>query len=234
MNRAKDNFLLKKEISPLLDTLSDSLAGKLFKSILHYVCSSKIDDITDADSIKQGEANMLFSMIRNTIDDNEARYEEILIAKRNAGHNGGIRSGEVRRELSVEANEADASNRSKRSKTKQTKQNEHDTVTDTDTVTVTDTGVGVSIHTPAENESYQRARYLEFKEWMRQNTPYCNDKSHFTSSTITEDEFGRLMDKYTPTQIAETLASLEASKSRAKYVNLYLTLRKWMKKDYSQ
>lgn len=77
----KDNFLLKKTQIEVFKELSNEDAGKLIKGIFNYV--------NNGDSELTGYLNVIFIPIKNEIDKNEERYEEVCKKNRENGRLGG-------------------------------------------------------------------------------------------------------------------------------------------------
>jgi hypothetical protein len=83
--------------------------------------------------------------------------------------------------------------------------------------------------TPACSDS-PKDDYIKFREWMKDNAPFCDNEAHFKSSHITEEELTKLKRKYTGQQIADTILQIEnRTDLRKRYSNLYLTVNNWLK-----
>lgn len=100
MAEGKKSFVLYCDMKHTVELLDDTLAGKLFKHLLRYVNDE--DPETDDILVKIAFEPMKQQLKRDLKD------WEITRAKRSeAGHLGGIKSGESRKN---KANEANASN----------------------------------------------------------------------------------------------------------------------------
>lgn len=81
----KDNFLLKKSSIEVFESLSDEDAGKLIKGILRYV--------NDKEMELTGYLRTVFIPIKQEIDSNEKKYEEICNMRKEIGKLGGAPKG---------------------------------------------------------------------------------------------------------------------------------------------
>ena len=106
-SNSKKSFVLYHDIRTPLELLDDCERGKLFLAILNYSEFGTLPDFG-------GALQMAFAFIRAALDRDADKWEDVRQKRAEAGKQGGIKSGESRRE----ANEANAS------KSKQTKQNE--------------------------------------------------------------------------------------------------------------
>lgn len=79
----KESFVLYTSYTDQIDSLADTDAGMLFKTILHYV-----RDGVDL-AILTGEAKMAFSFIRYNLDLDARKWEEKRQKRQEAGRNGG-------------------------------------------------------------------------------------------------------------------------------------------------
>ena len=77
----KDNFLLKKSQIDVFKGLSNEDAGLLIKGIFDYV--------NDGESGLDGYLKVIFIPIKNEIDKNEERYDEVCKKNKNNGKLGG-------------------------------------------------------------------------------------------------------------------------------------------------
>ena len=88
-----------------------------------------------------------------------------------------------------------------------------------------------STHETSESQILD-PNYEKFLCWMAENAPYCGDKENFPHQ-ITQEEFLKLRDKYTGTEIAFIIEQIENRKDlRKRYSNLYRTVLNWAKREY--
>ena len=131
MADSKNSFVVYTDIKETLDDLSDSEVAALFRGMVDY-------QVTGEDPNFSGTLKYIFIPIRQQMDRNNTKWEQKKAVRAEAGRQGGIRSGEVRRaKAEAEANEANAS---------QSKQNEaneaNEAVTVNGTVNVNVNGNG--------------------------------------------------------------------------------------------
>ena len=105
----KNSFVVYTGIKETLDDLTDEQVAALFRGMIDY-------QITGEDPDFSGVLKYIFIPIRQQMDRDNAKWQRKKARRAEAGRQGGIRSGEVRRaKAEAEANEANAS---------QSKQNE--------------------------------------------------------------------------------------------------------------
>ena len=127
MAAEKKSFILYTDLIHVVRKMPKDKAGELFLTILQYVNDENpvIEDML---------LDLVFEPIKQKMKLDLKAWDETRNAKVISGHNGGVKSGEIRREKAQtkqnEANEASAS------KSKQSQANEPVTVTVIDTVTV--------------------------------------------------------------------------------------------------
>ncbi len=125
----KNSFVVYTDIKETLDDLTDDQVATLFRGMVDY-------QITGEDPQFTGALKYVFIPIRQQMDRNNTKWERKKAARAEAGRQGGLRSGEVRR-AKAEANEANASS------AKQNEANEaNEAVTVNGTVTVNVNGNG--------------------------------------------------------------------------------------------
>ena len=175
MADSKNSFVVYTDIKETLDDLSDSEVAALFRGMVDY-------QVTGEDPNFSGTLKYIFIPIRQQMDRNNTKWERKKAVKAEAGRQGGIRSGEVRRaKAEAEANEANAS---------QSKQNEaneaNEAVTVNGTVNVNVNGNGtVTVFDGSDAESLSRSLIS-----------YLNEKSGGSYKPTDEitDRIGELLD----------------------------------------
>ena len=175
MADSKNSFVVYTDIKETLDDLSDSEVAALFRGMVDY-------QVTGEDPKFSGTLKYIFIPIRQQMDRNNTKWERKKAVRAEAGRQGGIRSGEVRRaKAEAEANEANAS---------QTKQNEaneaNEAVTVNGTVNVNVNGNGtVTVSDGSDAESLSRSLIS-----------YLNEKSggKYKPTEELPDRIGELLD----------------------------------------
>lgn len=82
---------------------------------------------------------------------------------------------------------------------------------------------------PKENAHTPSERYVKFTQLLDKDCPYIS--GHYTH-LISEDEFDRLMEKFTAKDVWDTIQQIENRVDlRKKYTNLYRTLLNWLKRN---
>ena len=77
MQKDRKSFVLFLDLKDTVDSLSDGQAGKLFKAIFHYQKTGEVN--------LKGTLNTLFFSIKNQLDRNEKKWEEIKQKRSEAG-----------------------------------------------------------------------------------------------------------------------------------------------------
>lgn len=185
----KNSFVVYTDIKETLDDLTDEQVAALFRGMVDY-------QITGEDPKFSGALKYVFIPIRQQMDRNNTKWERKKAVRAEAGRQGGIRSGEVRRaKAENEANEANAS---------QSKQNEANEANEAVTVTVNGTvnvnGNGtVTVSDEADAESLSRSLIS-----------YLNEKSGGSYKPTDEitDRIGELLAAgYTETDMIRVIDS---------------------------
>ena len=171
----KNSFVVYTGIKETLDDLTDEQVAALFRGMIDY-------QITGEDPDFSGVLKYIFIPIRQQMDRDNAKWQRKKARRAEAGRQGGIRSGEVRRaKAEAEANEANAS---------QSKQNEaneaNEAVTVNGTVNVNVNGNGtVTVSDGSDAESLSRSLIS-----------YLNEKSggKYKPTEELTDRIGELLD----------------------------------------
>ena len=103
MTDEKNSFVVYTDIKETLDELTDEQVAALFRGMVNY-------QLTGVDPNFSGTLKFAFIPIRQQMDRDNTKWEQVKQKRAASGRQGGIRSGEVRREK-AEANEAIASNK---------------------------------------------------------------------------------------------------------------------------
>jgi hypothetical protein len=101
MAKDKKSFVLYSDQKELFNHLSDEMAGRLIKHIFAYVN----DENPESDDVM---LNLAFTPIKQQLKRDLKKFEQIKVARSEAGRIGGFKSGETRRSKTKqnEANEA--------------------------------------------------------------------------------------------------------------------------------
>lgn len=89
MSQAKLSFVLYADVRAQVKKLSDTEAGRLFVAILDYAADGAIPEL-------EGATDMCFAFIQAQIDRDSEKWEEKRQKRIEAGHLGGLASGESR------------------------------------------------------------------------------------------------------------------------------------------
>lgn len=83
MAKEKPAFLIYKDSKPLIDILTDSQAGALFKAILSYETGEEVEELEPL-------VNMAFMSIKTYLDRDKEKYKETCIKRAENGRKGGL------------------------------------------------------------------------------------------------------------------------------------------------
>lgn len=83
MEIKKKSFVIYEDTGNLVELLSDEQAGKVFKSIFAYITQKDMPEIDDV-------AKIVFISIKNYLDRDSAKYDEICQKRAQNGKKGGI------------------------------------------------------------------------------------------------------------------------------------------------
>ena len=187
MADSKNSFVVYTDIKETLDDLSDSEVAALFRGMVDY-------QVTGEDPKFSGTLKYIFIPIRQQMDRNNTKWERKKAVRAEAGRQGGIRSGEVRRaKAEAEANEANAS---------QSKQNEANEANEAVNGTVNVNGNGtvtvtVSDGSDAESLSRSLISYLNEKSGGKYKpTEELTDRiGELLAAGYTEKDMIRVIDR---------------------------------------
>lgn len=167
----KKSFVMYAEYGDLINKLEDEDAGQLIKAVFQYQLTGEISDLSPV-------ADMLFSIIRIRLDQDNEKWENTKRSRAAAGAAGGLASGQSRSKTKQnEANEANASFAS------ENEANEAVTVTVTvpvtDSVTEcvpTDRGVGEGSADASPSKNTTTPRKIFKKPTLEEVIDYCEER----------------------------------------------------------
>lgn len=221
----KKSFVFNCEWQKVLKEYPAEVRLEVYDAIIEYVVSGRLSELKPL-------AKMAFSFIKNEIDYNQRKYDEKVERNRVNGSKGGAPKG----------NGNAKSKQPKQPKTTETTQNNptvekttettlnynyNDNDKEIDSTNVEPIKKGANA--PKENAHTPSERYVKFTQLLGKDCPYIS--GHY-SHLISEDEFDRLMEKYTAKDVWDTIQQIENRVDlRKKYTNLYRTLLNWLKRE---
>lgn len=193
---AKDSFIIYTKFGEQVKLLSDTQIGILFRALIDYQSGEKILPKMD------GMTNIVFSMIRQQIDFDNQKYEEICKAKSEAGKRGaeyGKLGGRPTKRVQT-AKTANGVSKTPQgvSKTAKTADNESDNEYDTDIIPPFYSPLNgeKKEKTPADEFFEKYPRYAKDRSKMRVDVDYKRLLEEFEKSSY-------LRSLYTVKQINE-------------------------------
>ena len=204
---------------------------EVYDAIIEYAASGKLTELKPL-------AKMAFSFIKKEMDYNNERYNDI-VAKRSEAGKKGMASRYSLQKDDGELTKLTGDNKTNKSyqtvtnvtSDNKTNYNEYDNDNDNDkeTVSIDIEPVKKGTNVPKENAHTPSERYAKFTLLLGKECPYIS--GHY-SHLISEDEFDRLMEKYTAKDVWDTILQIENRVDlRKKYTNLYRTLLNWLKRE---
>lgn len=168
----KKSFVMYAEYGDLINKLEDEDAGQLIKAVFQYQLTGDVPELSPV-------ADMLFSIIKIRLDQDNEKWENTKRSRSAAGAAGGLASGQSRSKTKQnEANEANASFAS------ENEANEAVTVTVTvpvtDTVTEcvpTDRGMGegdLPQHAPKTRRTFQKPSRSDVVTYCKERRNYVD------------------------------------------------------------
>lgn len=193
---------------------------EVYDAIIEYAASGRLSELKPL-------AKMAFSFIKYEIDNNQRKYNEKVERNRANGSKGGAPKGNTNAKAKQPKTSETTQNNQTVEKTTETTLNDNDNDNDKGSTIVEPTKKGTNV--PKENAHTPSERYAKFTQALAKDCPYIS--GHYTH-LISEDEFDRLMEKYTAKDVWETIQQIENRVDlRKKYTNLYRTLLNWLKRD---
>lgn len=193
---AKKTFVMYESWGAAISKMDNEQAGALIKAIYEY--QNNPDACPDDPSVA-----FVFEIIRQKMDEDKRKYDEMCQARSEAGRRGG--KGNAKQ---TEANQANASF------AKQTEANKADTESDTDTESEYE----------SENEHPTGA-----KKKSAQARPSRHKHGQFGHVLLTDDQFDALVEKHGSTETENAIRAVDeyCEQSGKTYRNYALVMEKW-------
>ena len=208
----RNSFVFYRGWKEALDELSNGEKLAIYEAICNYALDGKIPDFT-------GLLNALFKSFVPQIDINTKRWDN----GRKGGAPKGNKNAEKQNVTKDGNNQKQPKNNQKQPNVQCTMQNVQCTMQN---VNECKSAAKACTHALTGGETYEK-----YVAWLRDNAPYIF--SHYTN-LITEAQLSKLQETYPLSTILQTIAQVEnRSDWRKKYVNLYMTVKNWIRKEAS-
>lgn len=203
---AKKTFVMYESWGAAISRMDNEQAGALIKAIYEY--QNNPDACPDDPSVA-----FVFEIIRQKMDEDKRKYDEMCQARSEAGRRGGKSNAKQ-----TEANKANASF------AKQTEANKADTDTESDTDTDTESEYESDTENESENEHPTGA-----KKKSAQARPSRHKYGQFGHVLLTDDQFDALVAKHGSTETENAIRAVDeyCEQSGKTYRNYALVMEKW-------
>lgn len=224
-DKQKTSFLFNIAWRDVLMDYPAEVRYEVYDAIIEYAASGRLSELKPL-------AKMAFSFIKYEMDNNQRKYDEKVERNRINGSKGGAPKGNTNAMLKQpkqpKTTETTKNNQTVE-KTTETTLNDYDNDKDKEIVSTNIEPIKKGTNVPKENTRPPSERYVKFTQLLGKDCPYIS--GHY-SHLISEDEFDRLMDKFTAKDVWDTIQQIENRVDlRKKYTNLYRTLLNWLKRD---
>lgn len=229
----KESFLIYTSFYKPISILSDKQLGRLFRAIFRY----QLGEVVDVEE----DIRMAFEFFKNQFEIDENKYQSKIRRDTENGHKGGnpnFKKGKTnpyyaknKREITQDNPNITQDNHGLSDITQDKANNVNDNVNDNDKEIVSTNvePIKKGANAPKENAHTPSERYVKFTQLLDKDCPYIS--GHYTH-LISEDEFDRLMEKFTAKDVWDTIQQIENRVDlRKKYTNLYRTLLNWLKRE---
>lgn len=198
---------------------------EVYDAIIEYAASGRLSELKPL-------AKMAFSFIKYEMDNNQRKYDEKVERNRINGSKGGAPKGNtnalLKQPKQPKTTETTQNNPTVE-KTTETTLNDNDNDNDKEIDSTDVEPIKKGANAPKENAHTPSERYVKFTQLLDKDCPYIS--GHYTH-LISEDEFDRLMEKFTAKDVWDTIQQIENRVDlRKKYTNLYRTLLNWLKRE---
>lgn len=195
----KKSFVVYTEWRPAIEKLTDEERGKLFSAMLIYADTGELSNLSPV-------ADIVFTLIKSTLDRDAEKWENTRKKRAEAGKKGGRPKSENNNEKAKKANGFSE---------KQTKAKKAVNVNVNGNVNVND-NVNVNVSESDNKKTPAKHKYGEFKHVLLSDEQYSSLIRDFGESKTRE--YIKRVDEYCE----------QYGKS---YKNYSLTIRKWINKD---
>lgn len=229
----KESFLIYTSFYKPISILSDKQLGRLFRAIFRY----QLGEVVDVEE----DIRMAFEFFKNQFEIDESKYQSKIKRDVENGHKGGnpnFKKGKTnpyynkdKKEISQDNPNITQDNHglSDITQDKAINVNDNDYDNDKEIVSTNVEPIKKGANAPKENAHTPSERYVKFTQLLDKDCPYIS--GHYTH-LISEDEFDRLMEKFTAKDVWDTIQQIENRVDlRKKYTNLYRTLLNWLKRE---
>lgn len=222
---------------------------EVYDAIIEYAASGRLSELKPL-------AKMAFSFIKKEMDDYQRKQVEKLGRNRENGRKGGAPKGNVNAMKTTENNPKQPKTTENNPKQPKTTENNRKQPKTTETTKVPYTCARVShshednillynlskksTNVPKESENERKLEdargqsepYNRLTDMLSRDCPYIS--GHYTH-LVSEEELGRLLEKYSEDFILDTIQQIENRVDlRKRYTNLYRTLLNWLKREKEQ
>lgn len=220
----KDSMVFYASWLDAIKNLPREMQGEVLTAIIEYGLSGE----TTA-SLKPITKAML-ALVKTQIDINNKRYENSLKGGRKRKDDGNEENQEqTKPEPKSNQTETKVKPNRNQEQTKPEPNNVNVNDNDKEIVSTNVEPIKKGTNVPKENTRPPSERYVKFTQLLGRDCPYIS--GHY-SHLISEDEFDRLMEKFTAKDVWDTIQQIENRVDlRKKYTNLYRTLLNWLKRD---
>ena len=195
---------------------------EVYDAIIEYAASGRLSELKPL-------AKMAFSFIKYEMDNNQRKYDEKVERNRINGSKGGAPKGNTNAKAKQPKTTETTQNNPTVEKTTETTLNDNDNDKDKEIDSTDVEPIKKGTNVPKENAHTPSERYVKFTQLLAKDCPYIS--GHYTH-LISEDEFNRLMEKFTAKDVWDTIQQIENRVDlRKKYTNLYRTLLNWLKRE---
>lgn len=205
----KEGFLIYRSFYKPISRLSDKQLGRLFRAIFKY----QLGEVVEVEE----DIEMAFEFFKNQFEIDELKYQVTIERNHENGRKGGAPKGNINAKKQPKTTESTQTTQNKLND----KDNDNDNEKDNDLF-----GSFSSDQEPDTPTDYER-----FNVWLKENCPHVLK----ISTQLSDKEFYKLKEKYDSEQIMDVLQRLNNYKEAPKkYVSVYLTALKWLKKDHGE
>lgn len=225
----KDSMVFYASWLDAIKNLPREMQGDVLTAIIEYglygETTAPLKPITKA----------MLALVKTQIDINNKRYENSLKGGRKRKEDNGGKSEENQTQTNPEpkSNQTETKPKPNANQTQTNPEpnniNVNDNDNDKEIVSTNVEPIKKGANAPKENTRTPSERYVKFTQLLDKDCPYIS--GHYTH-LISEDEFDRLMEKFTAKDVWDTIQQIENRVDlRKKYTNLYRTLLNWLKRE---